>query len=85
MASFSMFLVTVILSKILLFAAMAWHGECVKHPLQGSRHPQISAFYPLELKLVLLDVYCFGLIKCPKEVLLRHEIWYLLVKNYQHV
>jgi hypothetical protein len=68
--SFSMFMITVILSKV-LFAAMAHHSDCVIHPLHRSKHPQISAFHPPKLKFVLLYVYCYGLIKCRKVVFIK--------------
>ena len=48
--SFSTFMVTVLLSKVLLFVAVAQYSDGVLYQVQGTKHPQIFAFHPLKLK-----------------------------------
>jgi hypothetical protein len=69
--SFSTFMVTVVLSKILLLVVIAQYGDGVLYLVHGTKHPQIFAFHPLKLKLVLLYLYCYGLIECHKEFFMK--------------
>ena len=54
--SFSLFMVTVILSKVLVFVAIAQYSDGVLYLVHGSKHPQIFAFHQLKLQPVLLHV-----------------------------
>lgn len=56
--SFYMFMVTVVLRKVLLFVAVAQYSVTVLCLVHGTKRPQIFAFHPLKLKIVLLYVYC---------------------------
>jgi hypothetical protein len=64
-------MVTVVLSKVLLFVAVAQYSDCVLCLVRETKHPQIFALHPLKLKLVLLYVYRYGLIECRKEVFIE--------------
>jgi len=49
-------MVTVILSKVLVFVAIAQYSDGVLYLVHGSKHPQIFAFHQLKLQPVLLHV-----------------------------
>ena len=59
------------IGQVLLFVAIAWYSDGVLYLVHRTKHPQIFAFHPLKLKLVLLYFYCYGLIECHKEVFIK--------------
>ena len=63
-------MVTVVLSKVLLFFAVVQYSDGVLYLVHGSEHPQIFAF-TLKLEHVLLYVYCYGVIECCTEIFLK--------------
>jgi len=69
-------MVTAVLGKVLSFVAVAQYGDGVLYLVHGTKHPQILAFHQLKLKLVLLCVYCYGVIECCKEVFIKVWTWY---------
>jgi hypothetical protein len=72
------FMVTVALSEVLLFVAVAQYSDGVKHLAHGTKHPQIFCFSSTGTEACALDVCRFDLIECPKEVFIRASTWYLL-------